>query len=69
MLVVLNNSEDSCQITVPVWEIGMRLDSTLENCLMTNKDGFAEFAFQIPVKDGVAELSLPAKSAVILKEV
>ncbi|MBR5269356.1 MAG: alpha amylase C-terminal domain-containing protein, partial [Anaerotignum sp.] len=69
MLVVLNNNEDSCQITVPVWEIGMKLDSALENCLMTDREGFTEFAFQCPVKDGVAELSLPAKSAIVLKEV
>ena len=68
-LIVLNNNEESREVSIPVWETGMKLDSTLENCLMTNRDGFTDFAFQCPVKNGFAELTLPPKSAAVLKEV
>ena len=68
-LIVLNNNEESREVSIPVWETGMKLDSTLENCLMTNRDGFTDFAFQYPVKNGFAELTLPPKSAAVLKEV
>ena len=68
-LVVLNNNEESKTVSIPVWEIGVRLISTLENCLMTNRDTFTDFAFQCPVKDGYVEMTLPPKSAAVLKEV
>lgn len=68
-LIVLNNNEESRKVSIPVWETGMKLDTTLENCLMTNRDGFTDFAFQCPVKNGFAELTLPPKSAAVLKEV
>ena len=68
-LIVLNNSEDSKPVSIPVWEIGMDLNGVLENCLMTNRDGFTDFGFQCPIKNGFAELTLPPKSAAVLKEV
>lgn len=68
-LIVLNNSEDSSPVSIPVWKIGMELNGVLENCLMTNRDGFTDFGFQCPIKNGFAELTLPPKSAVVLKEV
>ena len=69
MLVVLNNSDDSQTVSIPVWEIGMNLNGTIENCLMTNNDGFLNDAFQCPVVNGYTELFLPPKSAAVLKEV
>jgi len=68
-LIVLNNGEESHSASIPVWKTGMELNCTLKNLLMTNKDGFTDFRFQCPVKNGYAELSLPPKSAVVLKEV
>lgn len=68
-LIVLNNSEDSKPVSIPEWEIGMDLNGVLENCLMTNRDGFTDFGFQCPIKNGFAELTLPPKSAAVLKEV
>ena len=68
-LIVLNNEEESRTISVPVWKIGMAPETELENCLMTDRDGFTDSEFRCPVKDGFAELTLPPKSAAILKEV
>lgn len=67
--VVLNNTDEGKSISVPVWQIGMKAEGSLENCLMTSRDGFTDFGFQCPVKNGFAELTLPPKSAVVLKEV
>ena len=68
-LVALNNTEESKSISVPVWQIGMQPEGTLENWLMTSRDGFTDFGFQYPIKNGFAEVTLPPKSAVVLKEV
>ena len=68
-LIVLNNNDESRTVSVPVWEIGMALHTTLENWLMTSQEGFTDFGFQCPVKNGFAELTLPPKSAAVLKEV
>lgn len=68
-LVVLNNTEETKQISVPVWQAGMQPEGILENKLMTNRSGFSAFPFQYSIHNGKAELTLSAKSAIILKEV
>ena len=68
-LVVLNNNEESKTVSVPAWKTGMQVNGTLENCLMTNRDTFTDFKFQCPIKDGYVDLTLPPKSAAVLKEV
>ena len=69
ILVALNNTEESKAISVPVWQIGMVLEGTLKNCLTTSRDGFTKFPFAYSVKGGMAEVTLPPKSAMVLKEV
>lgn len=69
ILVALNNTEESKAISVPVWQIGMALEGTLKNCLTTSRDGFTKFPFAYSVKGGMAEVTLPPKSAMVLKEV
>ena len=68
-LIVLNNEDEDRTISVPVWKIGMKLETDLENCLLTDREGFTDDAFHCPVKDGFVELTMPSKSAVVLKEV
>lgn len=68
-IVALNNTEENKNISVPVWQIGMSKEGTLENCLMTSCEGFSDFHFRYSVKKGVAELNMPPKSAMVLKEV
>jgi len=68
-LIVLNNDEAEKTISVPVWEMGMQLNGMLENCLMTDRNGFTDDRFQTPVKNGYADFSIPPKSAVVMKEV
>ena len=68
-LIVLNNEDEDRTISVPVWKIGMKLETDLENCLLSDREGFTDDAFYCPVKDGFVELKMPPKSAVVLKEV
>ena len=68
-LIVLNNSDDSRPVSIPVWEIGMELNGTLENYLMTSREGFTDYGFQCSIKNGFVELTLPPKSAAVWKEV
>ena len=68
-LIVLNNEDEDRMISVPVWKIGMNLETELQNCLLTSREGFTDDPFQCPVKDGFVELTMPPKSAVFLREV
>ena len=50
-------------------DIVARVEGTLQNCLMTNRDGFTEFGFSYPVRNGNVLLPLPPKSAMALREI
>lgn len=69
ILVALNNTEESKTVAIPVWQMGTSIEGALQNCLMTNQDGFSEFGFQYPIKNGEVLLTLPPKSAMALKEI
>lgn len=68
-LIVLNNTEETKQISVPVWQAEMKPEGILENKLITNRSGFSEFPFRCSIHAGKAELTLSPKSAIVLKEV
>ena len=69
IVVALNNTEETKSFSVPVWQIGCRLEGVLENQLMSSRDGYSGFHFHYSVKKGMAEITLPPKGAVVLKEV
>ena len=69
ILVALNNTEEIRTVSIPVWQIGVQAEGTLQNCLMTNRDGFTVFGFSYPVRNGNVLLSLPPKSAMAVREI
>ena len=69
ILVALNNTEEIRTVSIPVWQMGVQAEGTLQNCLMTNRDGFTEFGFSYPVRNGNVLLPLPPKSAMALREI
>ncbi len=68
-VILLNNTEEKKSASIPVWQIGVKPESALANQLMTSRDGITEFPMLFSVTDGRAELTLPPKSAIVLKEV
>ncbi len=68
-VIALNNTEEVKSLLVPVWQIGCALEGALECRLMTSREGFSTFGFCYAVKGGIAEITLPPKGAVVLKEV
>ena len=69
ILVALNNTEEIRTVSIPVWQMGVQTEGTLQNCLMTNRDGFTVFGFSYPVRNGNVLLSLPPKSAMAVREI
>ena len=69
LIIALNNTEETKSFAVPVWQIGCAADGVLENYLMTSRDGFSAYHFHYSIKNGMAEITLPPKGAVVLKEV
>ncbi|MDO4531785.1 MAG: alpha-amylase family glycosyl hydrolase, partial [Bacillota bacterium] len=68
-VIALNNTEETKSFSVPVWQIGCGMEGALESRLMTSRDGYSTFDFYYAVKGGMAEITLPPKGAVVLKEV
>lgn len=69
LVVAINNTEKSKNLSLPVWQIGMQPEGALENLLLTDGKGFTTFGVQYPIRAGRAELTLPPKSGIVLKEV
>lgn len=69
LVVAINNTEKSKNLSLPVWKIGMQPEGALENLLLTDGKGFTTFGVQYPIRAGRAELTLPPKSGIVLKEV
>ena len=55
--------------SIPVWQMGVQTEGTLQNCLMTNRDGFTVFGFSYPIRNGNVLLPLPPKSAMAVREI
>ena len=69
ILVALNNTEEIRTVSIPVWQMGVQTEGTLQNCLMTNRDGFTVFGFSYPIRNGNVLLPLPPKSAMAVREI
>ena len=69
ILVALNNTEEIRTVSIPVWQIGVQAEGTLQNCLMTNRDVFSVFGFSYHVRNVNVLLSLPPKSSMAVREI
>ena len=68
-VTALNNTEQAQTVSIPVWQIGVREESTMLTQLITSRKGFTDAKIHCAVKNGLLTWTLPAKSAVVWKEV
>lgn len=68
-VVVLNNNDNSREIYLPVWQIGVREKGTMKRLLITTEMDYDTKSLAYIVESGHIRLKLPGKSGVLLKEV
>ncbi len=64
--VALNSGDETCQIKLPVWELGIADGQIMTQLMLTNKDGYNAGMKPYEVKDGKITLELPGGSGVLL---
>jgi alpha-glucosidase len=68
-VILLNNSEESVQKTVSVWELGIPMEATLTRIIMTNSDTFTTEEKEIKVENGKITVVISKTTAAVLKYV
>ncbi len=66
--VVINNTQDTVNVAVPVWQIGVSDGSRMEQLLMSAAETFTKVPDIYAVTDGYLMAAMPKTSAMILKD-
>ncbi len=69
MIVLCNNTNEKIKCNLPVWTIGVAMQGHLQMQIQTTQKGFSTQNQMLDVIDGIATVTMPAKSAMIWKEV
>ena len=67
-MTALNNTEEAQEVSIPVWQIGVKEETTVQTQLITSRHGFTDAKVHCAVKNGLLTWTLPPKSAIIWKE-
>ncbi|MEG2870532.1 MAG: glycoside hydrolase family 13 protein [Clostridium sp.] len=65
-VIAVNTDEEKRTTWIPVWRIGVTDAEELSRCMLTYEDGYNAGCVNYPVKDGVLEVELPARGAILL---
>ena len=66
-LILINGSDKTILVTVPVWEIGVGENELMEQILYSDENGYSLEKRSFPVNNGLMELVIPGICGVILK--
>lgn len=67
LLILLNNNEENNTVKANVWEIGIPKESVMNRLILSDEKGFTLEKVTYPVHEGVLEIDMPAKAALILE--
>ena len=68
-LVVVNNNDSNMVKEISVWELGVPKECTMDQMILTTKEGFTTKKVHFPVIGGKVMINLPPKSAIVLRHV
>lgn len=68
-LVVVNNNDTAMVKELSVWELGVPRTCTMEQLILTTKDGYTTKKAQFPVVSGKVLINLPPKAGIVLRHV
>ena len=64
--VVVNSAESDREVNLPVWLLGIEDDEPLTRVMLTTEDGYNVGAAWVEVKKGIAALTMPPVSSILL---
>ena len=67
--VIVNNTQETVNVAVPVWQIGVADGSRMEQQLMSVAESFTKVPDIYVVTDGYLMVAMPRTSAVILRDI
>lgn len=68
-VIILNNDKVQRSMEVSVWAAGLKKESRLEQVMYTTKDSYSMAPIVYEVHSGYLNISLPANSALVLKNI
>ena len=68
LVVVINNSDDERRVSIPVWELGMPVDTDMEQIFVTYDGGYSTQRLYYSVNDGWISLGMRRQSALVLRK-
>ena len=75
LVVVYHNLDEEKEITLPVWQMGIKEEGSMEVLLETNQKGYFCYgkdgvsSWLLPVKDGCVTINLLPRGGILMKEV
>ena len=67
--IAINNTKETIDLKIPVWQLGVLNTSRMEQVLMSIENAFTRENNTYAVKDGHVTIAMPRTSAVILREI
>ncbi|WP_099467274.1 glycoside hydrolase family 13 protein [Konateibacter massiliensis] len=67
MIILVNNDVQARKAEVPAWEIGLLYNSRLRRIMLTTEDGYTQEDFYYKMDGHYLRIMLPARSAMVLK--
>lgn len=67
--IAVNNTKETIDLKIPVWQLGVLNTSRMEQVLMSIENAFTRENNTYAVKDGHVTIAMPRTSAVILREI
>ena len=68
LVVVINNSDDERRVSIPVWELGMPVDTDMEQIFVTYDGGYSTQRLYYSVNDGWISLGMRRHSSLVLRK-
>lgn len=68
IVVVINNSKESKEVMIPVWEIGIEEGDIMERILMTHENGYNIGKLDFEVEDYFLKIIIPPISSLIFRQ-
>lgn len=69
LVVAVNSGLEAMEIQIPVWEIGVGMESAMTRLMLTFDDSYNSGRVVFPVKDGILTVEMPPESSMIFVEV
>lgn len=69
IVVVINRGEEERQLNIPVWRLGITVQTRMMRVFVTSRDGFSDASQMLPVENGFIHVTISGVSGVIIKDI